>query len=87
MVVQTLAEQPIPRIQRPGRSPRAGYEPWLYDDSGFEFSEAHDWHRLDRLKPGVALRSREQLATLATHNRVGLADWEVAHYNKLNQKS
>ncbi|MEI2729156.1 MAG: HIT domain-containing protein [Candidatus Nanopelagicales bacterium] len=35
-VKRALARQPIPRLQRPGaQAARAGYEPWLYDDSGF----------------------------------------------------
>ena len=86
-VVQTLAEQPIPRIQRPGpKSARVGYEPWLYDDSGFEAGRgARPGIDSIELKPGVAyaLASNSQLLR-PTIESVWLT--EVAHYNKLNSE-
>lgn len=87
-VARALAKQPIPRLQRPGTTDsRAGYEPWLFDDSGFIAEQGAlpgvDFIELNR---GVA----HALAINAQILRPALESvWsaEVARYNNVNSEA
>ena len=87
VVIRALAKQPIPRLQRPGSTDsRAGYEPWLYDDSGF-IAEQGALPGVDsiELNRGVA----HALAINAQILRPALESvWsaEVARYNNVNSE-
>ena len=87
-VARALAKQPIPRLQRPGTTDsRAGYEPWLFDDSGFIAEQGAlpgiDFIELNR---GVAhaLAINSQILRPALES---VWSAEVARYNNVNSEA
>lgn len=87
-VKRALAKQPIPRLQRPGaNSNRDGYQPWLYDDSGFrpEYGTLEGVNGIT-LYPGVA----HTLATNAIILRAAIhSTWlsDVARYSAIDTEA
>lgn len=86
-VAAALVKQPIPRLQRPGASStRDGYEPRLYDDSGFVAERG--------AAPGVeGVTLKAGVASLLAQNSQLLRPaielvWcrEVVRYNQLNSE-
>lgn len=87
-VKRALAKQPIPRLQRPGaHSDRDGYQPWLFDDAGFQPERgALEGVNSITLYPGVA----HTLATNALILRSAIqSTWlsDVARYSSIDTEA